>query len=195
MLQGATLDESTIAASAQRIGSRDRADRRHSLDQELSSQSQSERARRLPAPANFCMTMQSFETDHLCSSLGLVRLLSCLRLQPRVCRLSEPGQARGPSEQCTAAYARDRRLDHVGTGTEGRREIFCAREVLAAGEDRREVKVHRRGPFGRSNFRTSSPAADPFTASNGEVNLTSPTINEQLDQAVQFYTRNRTSRR
>lgn len=31
----------------------------------------------------------------------------------------------------------------------------------------------------------------PFTAANGEVNLTTPTINEQLDQAIRFYSAQR----
>lgn len=33
----------------------------------------------------------------------------------------------------------------------------------------------------------STPAPPPFVSANGEVNLTTPTINDQLDQAVRFY--------
>jgi lysophospholipase L1-like esterase len=56
----------------------------------------------------------------------------------------------------------------------------------------REVKVHVEAHSGAVLF------ADPgssfgFTSPNGEVNLPNPTINEQLDHAIQFYNEDRSS--
>ena len=53
----------------------------------------------------------------------------------------------------------------------------------------REVKVHVEAHSG-AVVSGSALAQPTFTASDGEVNLTSPTINEQLDHAVQFYKQN-----
>lgn len=55
----------------------------------------------------------------------------------------------------------------------------------------REVKVHVEAHSGAIISRTSS-APPGFTAPSGEVNSISPTINEQLDHAVQFYKENQT---
>ena len=53
----------------------------------------------------------------------------------------------------------------------------------------REVRVHVEAHSG-AVVSGSALAQPTFTASDGEVNLTSPTINEQLDHAVQFYKQN-----
>ena len=53
----------------------------------------------------------------------------------------------------------------------------------------REVKVHVEAHSG-AVISGSALAQPSFTTSDGEVNLTSPTINEQLDHAVQFYKQN-----
>ncbi|HEV7745880.1 MAG TPA: SGNH/GDSL hydrolase family protein [Pyrinomonadaceae bacterium] len=54
----------------------------------------------------------------------------------------------------------------------------------------REVNIHMEAHSGA----IISGAAQPvFTTSDGEVNLTSPTINEELDHAVQFYKQTQTS--
>ena len=56
----------------------------------------------------------------------------------------------------------------------------------------REVWVHIEAHSGA--IISGSAAAQPaFTSINGEVNMTSPTINDQLDHAVQFYKQNQTS--
>lgn len=55
----------------------------------------------------------------------------------------------------------------------------------------REVKLHVEAHSGAI---ISGSAAQPsFTSSNGEVNMTSPTINEQLDHALDYYRQNQTS--
>ena len=56
----------------------------------------------------------------------------------------------------------------------------------------REVKLHMEAHSGAiiSGAATARPA---FTADDGEVNLVSPTINDQLDHAVQFYKQNETA--
>ena len=56
----------------------------------------------------------------------------------------------------------------------------------------REVKVHIEAHSGAiiSGAASAQPA---FTSLNGEVNMTSPTINDQLDHAVQFYKQSQTS--
>ena len=56
----------------------------------------------------------------------------------------------------------------------------------------REVKVHVEAHSG-AVISGSALAQPTFTASDGEVNLTSPTINEQLDHAIQFYNQNQAS--
>jgi lysophospholipase L1-like esterase len=56
----------------------------------------------------------------------------------------------------------------------------------------REVKVHVEAHSGAVISGASSALPD-FTTVSGEVNLTSPTINQQLDHAVQFYKENQTS--
>jgi len=56
----------------------------------------------------------------------------------------------------------------------------------------REVKVHMEAHSG-AVISGSASAQPAFTSINGEVNLTSPTINDQLDHAVQFYKQNQTS--
>jgi len=56
----------------------------------------------------------------------------------------------------------------------------------------REVKVHMEAHSG-AVISGSASAKPAFTSINGEVNMTSPTINEQLDHAVQFYKQNQTS--
>ena len=53
----------------------------------------------------------------------------------------------------------------------------------------REVKVHVEAHSG-AVISGSALAQPSFTTSDGEVNLTSPTISEQLDHAVQFYKQN-----
>jgi hypothetical protein len=56
----------------------------------------------------------------------------------------------------------------------------------------REVKVHVEAHSGA--VVSGAAAAKPtFTTASGEVNLTTPTVNEQLDHAVQFYKEDRTS--
>jgi len=56
----------------------------------------------------------------------------------------------------------------------------------------REVKVHIEAHSGAiiSGAASAQPA---FASINGEVNMTSPTINDQLDHAVQFYKQSQTS--
>jgi lysophospholipase L1-like esterase len=56
----------------------------------------------------------------------------------------------------------------------------------------REVKLHMEAHSGAviSGAASAQPA---FTSINGEVNMTSPTINDQLDHAVQFYKQSQTS--
>ncbi len=56
----------------------------------------------------------------------------------------------------------------------------------------REVKLHMEAHSGAiiSGAASARPA---FTADDGEVNLVSPTINDQLDHAVQFYKQNETA--
>lgn len=56
----------------------------------------------------------------------------------------------------------------------------------------REVKVHMEAHSG-ALISGSASAQPAFTSINGEVNMTSPTINDQLDHAVQFYKQNQTS--
>ena len=56
----------------------------------------------------------------------------------------------------------------------------------------REVKLHVEAHSG-AVISGSALAQPTFTASDGEVNLTSPTINEQLDRAVKFYKQNQAS--
>lgn len=56
----------------------------------------------------------------------------------------------------------------------------------------REVRVHREAHSG-AVISATSPAEPLFTSRNGEVNLTTPTINEQLDHAIQFYREDRSS--
>jgi lysophospholipase L1-like esterase len=56
----------------------------------------------------------------------------------------------------------------------------------------REVKVHVEAHSG-AVISGSALAQPSFTTSDGEVNLTSPTINEELDHAVQFYKESQTS--
>jgi lysophospholipase L1-like esterase len=53
----------------------------------------------------------------------------------------------------------------------------------------REVKVHMEAHSG-AVISGSASAQPAFTSINGEVNMTSPTINDQLDHAVQFYKQN-----
>ncbi len=56
----------------------------------------------------------------------------------------------------------------------------------------REVRLHMEAHSGA--VISGAGAAKPlFTSINGEVNMTSPTINDQLDHAVQFYQQNQTS--
>ncbi|HKB66135.1 MAG TPA: SGNH/GDSL hydrolase family protein [Pyrinomonadaceae bacterium] len=56
----------------------------------------------------------------------------------------------------------------------------------------REVKVHMEAHSG-AIISGSASAQPAFTSINGEVNMTSPTINDQLDHAVQFYKQSQTS--
>ena len=56
----------------------------------------------------------------------------------------------------------------------------------------REVKVHVEAHSG-AIISGNSAAKPAFTAASGEVNLTYPTINEQLDHAIQFYKEDQTS--
>jgi lysophospholipase L1-like esterase len=56
----------------------------------------------------------------------------------------------------------------------------------------REVKVHMEAHSG-AVISGSASVQPAFTSINGEVNMTSPTINDQLDHAVQFYKQNQTS--
>ena len=56
----------------------------------------------------------------------------------------------------------------------------------------REVRVHVEAHSG-AIISGASPAPPAFTTSDGEVNMTSPTINEELDHAVQFYKQNQLS--
>ena len=57
---------------------------------------------------------------------------------------------------------------------------------------RREVSVHLEAHSG-AVISAASASPLPFTSRNGEVNLTTPTINEQLDHAVEFYRGDRSS--
>lgn len=57
---------------------------------------------------------------------------------------------------------------------------------------KREVKVQMEAHSG-AVISGSASAQRAFTSINGEVNMTSPTINDQLDHAVQFYKQNQTS--
>jgi lysophospholipase L1-like esterase len=56
----------------------------------------------------------------------------------------------------------------------------------------REVKVHVEAHSG-AVISDQSAAKPSFTAASGEVNLANPTVNEQLDHAIQFYKEERTS--
>jgi len=56
----------------------------------------------------------------------------------------------------------------------------------------REVKVHVEAHSG-AVISAESAARLGFTAANGEVNLPTPSINEQLDHAIQFYREDRSS--
>jgi len=56
----------------------------------------------------------------------------------------------------------------------------------------REVKLHMEAHSG-AVISGSASAQSAFTSLNGEVNMTSPTINDQLDHAVQFYKQSQTS--
>ena len=56
----------------------------------------------------------------------------------------------------------------------------------------REVKLHMEAHSG-AVISGSASAQPAFTSINGEVNMTSPTINDQLDHAVQFYKQSQTS--
>lgn len=56
----------------------------------------------------------------------------------------------------------------------------------------REVKVHVEAHSG-AVISGAAVAKPTFTAASGEVNLTTPTINDQLDHAIQFYKEDRTS--
>jgi len=56
----------------------------------------------------------------------------------------------------------------------------------------REVKVHREAHSGAVISNVSLPPI-PFKARSGEVNLDTPTINEQLDQALKFYREDKSS--
>ncbi|MGH9871824.1 MAG: SGNH/GDSL hydrolase family protein [Pyrinomonadaceae bacterium] len=56
----------------------------------------------------------------------------------------------------------------------------------------REVKLHIEAHSG-AVISGSTLATPTFMSSNGEVNMTSPTINEQLDHAIQYYAQNQTS--
>ena len=55
----------------------------------------------------------------------------------------------------------------------------------------REVRVHVEAHSG-AVISGASSAQPYFTTLSGEVNLTSPTINQQLDHAIEFYKKNRT---
>ena len=56
----------------------------------------------------------------------------------------------------------------------------------------REVRLHMEAHSG-AVISGAASAKPLFTSINGEVNMTSPTINDQLDHAVQFYQQNQTS--
>jgi lysophospholipase L1-like esterase len=56
----------------------------------------------------------------------------------------------------------------------------------------REVKLHVEAHSG-AVISGSASAQPAFTSINGEVNMTSPTINDQLDHAIQFYKQSQTS--
>jgi lysophospholipase L1-like esterase len=56
----------------------------------------------------------------------------------------------------------------------------------------REVLVHREAHSGAVILNAAS-SPRPFPARNGEVNSETPTINEQLDHAIQFYREDRSS--
>lgn len=56
----------------------------------------------------------------------------------------------------------------------------------------REVRIHREAHSGAVISAASLPKP-AFTSRSGEVNLTTPTINEQLDNAIQFYREDRSS--
>lgn len=56
----------------------------------------------------------------------------------------------------------------------------------------REVRVHREAHSG-AVISAASTTTPPFTSPDGEVNLTTPTINEELDHAIQFYRDNQSA--
>jgi len=56
----------------------------------------------------------------------------------------------------------------------------------------REVKLHVEAHSG-AVISGAASAPPLFSSLNGEVNMTSPTINDQLDHAIQFYKQNQTS--
>jgi lysophospholipase L1-like esterase len=56
----------------------------------------------------------------------------------------------------------------------------------------REVKLHMEAHSG-AVISGSASAQPAFSSINGEVNMTSPTINDQLDHAVEFYKQSQTS--
>ena len=56
----------------------------------------------------------------------------------------------------------------------------------------REVKVHVEAHSG-AVISAARAAMLSFTTANGEINLPTPTVNEQLDHAIQFYQENRSS--
>jgi lysophospholipase L1-like esterase len=56
----------------------------------------------------------------------------------------------------------------------------------------REVRVHREAHSG-AVITEGSVRQPAFASPSGEVNLTTPTINEQLDKAIQFYREDRSS--
>jgi len=56
----------------------------------------------------------------------------------------------------------------------------------------REVKLHVEAHSG-AVISGAASAPSLFSSPNGEVNMTSPTINDQLDHAIQFYKQNQTS--
>jgi len=72
-------------------------------------------------------------------------------------------------------------------------EKFSSRvKCWLQGKTNREVKVHVEAHSGAVLSGASSAQPD-FTTVSGEVNLTTPTINQQLDHALQFYKETRTS--
>ena len=56
----------------------------------------------------------------------------------------------------------------------------------------REVNLHMEAHSG-AVISGSAAAPLPFSSANGEVNMTSPTINEQLDHAIEYYAQSHTS--